>query len=298
MPEILPCSHPESIVEQIQPTIDLLQTLDTRYPDVLLENRVNPSDYHRSLVFRSAVESIRGEYAARATTRRQGVIGDVLEALRARGLIAGYIPQSAATQCDFEVRISEEPLRTCGIEVKGGEGNSIKISERPYLAQEFYIWSHLDGAIKNQPSDGVGSIVFGRLISEITQRRKQVDALFIKDALCGSATRPCPKHLRRPPHPELGVAPDVFLFPRRIPSSPNDEEPPIHDQRTLLLPFLILHAFAIPPEEIEQHIWRVHIQVFQEKRAKGPVARRRVWIEHLGQNLVEHVTTMKKPKLG
>ena len=298
MPNLLPCIHPEQIVGQVQPTIDLLRNLDTRYPNVLRENQINPPDYHGNLVFRSAVESIRGEYAARATTRRQGLIERVLVTLQDQDMIAGYVSQSAATRCDFEVRISEDPLRTCGIEVKGGEGNSIKISERPYLAQEFFIWSHLDGAIRNQPSEGVSSIVFGRLISEITQRHKQVDALIVRDALCGTPTRPCPKYLNSTPHAELGVAPDVFLFPRRIPISPDDESPPIHDQRTLLLPFLILRAYGVPPDETERHIWKVHIEVFQERKPQGPVARRRVWVEHEGKVLTEHISTMRKPKVS
>lgn len=59
---MLPCIHDTKITNQVQPTIDLLVDMDELHPDVLLEHSIQPEDYKNSLVFRSAVESIRGRF--------------------------------------------------------------------------------------------------------------------------------------------------------------------------------------------------------------------------------------------
>ena len=116
--------------------------------------------------------------------------------------------------------------RTAGaLEVKGGEGNSVNISERPIWAEEFLVWCHLDGAITNQPSHGAYAIIFNRLVSELVKRHKRVDALIIRDALCGTPLRLCPKYVRR--IDPSRIAPDIFLFPQRVPSL----DDPIPDER-------------------------------------------------------------------
>jgi hypothetical protein len=56
--------------------------------------------------------------------------------------------------------------------VKGGEGNSVTITERPPWAQEFLLWCHSDGSIVNQPSQGVHSIVVNRLANDLMRRGK------------------------------------------------------------------------------------------------------------------------------
>jgi hypothetical protein len=58
------------------------------------------------------------------------------------------------------------------LDVKGGEGNSITITERPPWAQEFVMWCHLDGSIINQPSQGVHSIIVNRLANDLMRRGK------------------------------------------------------------------------------------------------------------------------------
>jgi len=57
---ILPCKHEEKVTNQVQPTIDLLLGMDVNHPELLLQHNIQPLDYKRGLVFRSAVESIRG----------------------------------------------------------------------------------------------------------------------------------------------------------------------------------------------------------------------------------------------
>lgn len=67
----LPCEHRLQTIDQIPRTVDLLRRMDELHPDVLKGHGIEPTDYHGGLVFRSAVESIRGSYAASSTTGRQ-----------------------------------------------------------------------------------------------------------------------------------------------------------------------------------------------------------------------------------
>jgi hypothetical protein len=44
--DILPCQHDQHAVVQIAPATNLLKTLDTRYPQVLIPEGIVPEDYH------------------------------------------------------------------------------------------------------------------------------------------------------------------------------------------------------------------------------------------------------------
>jgi hypothetical protein len=274
-------------VKQIQPAIDLLLHMDTYHPDVLRGRGIQPGDYHPKLVFRSAVESIRGTYIASSLTQRQGLVAQTLEALRDMHLIASYKPQTAAQRFDFEVLISSQPRKMGAIEVKGGEGNSINISERPLWADEFILWCHLDGAIVNQPAHGAGAIIFNRVSSEMVKRHKHVDAIVIKDSRCGTPLRPCPKYPKKEPG-GLGVAPCIFLLPQRLPSA-SDPSPLSHDSKTIALPFGILTAHGVAPSGYSEHLYEVMVEVVQT--AKGRVARK-TSVYHAGK-LIESRTSVR-----
>ncbi len=261
---VLPCTNLPKFVAQIQPTIDLLKGLDVQHPDVLLQHGVNPDDYHRNLVFRSAVESIRGSYAATVGNTRENVIDTTLEQLKVDGLIVDY--QKGGRRFDRQVMISDQPCTMAALEVKGGEGNSIQVSERPLWAQEFLLWCHLDGSIGNSPGRGAQSIM-GRIAADIVRRGKLVDAALIRDRLCGTTTRPCPKYFGREIPTRLGVGPDVFLFPKTQPTLDNPE-PPLHDETSLSLPFRILQAYGVTEEERLNHVWNVHIRVFEDRKGQ------------------------------
>jgi hypothetical protein len=256
---ILPCKHEQSVVEQVVPTIDLLNNLDTLHPDVLLQHSIQPVDYKKGLVFRSAIESIRGTFIASSTTSREGLVQDVLENLKQRGRIKDFSHRSMKARYDFEVVVQRDPDYFAALEVKGGEGNSINISERPIWAKEFGVWCHLDGAIINQPAHGVHSII-NRLTNEMVSRRKMVDVVFFKDILCGTRTRPCPKYPKQEDKIGFLAAPDVFLFPQSIPTLENPE-PPLHTLKTLKLPGLILDLFEVKPEDRSKHIWEIRVKV-------------------------------------
>ena len=274
----LPCKHTESVTKQVQPTINLLLNLDKIDPELLLQHSIQPEDYMNSLVFRSAIESIRGSYIASSTTGREAFIGSVLERLRQRQMIDGFQQTSNNARTDFIVDIECDPLYKAAIEVKGGEGNSINISDRPVGVNEFAVWSHLDGAIVNQPSHGAHSII-NRLTNELVQREKQVDVIFFKDLLCGTRLRPCPKYPDRSDTLGVNVAPDIFLLPNSIPSLSNPN-PPVHTLDTLKLPGLILDLYNVPLDERHKHVWEINVKIIRVSPGR---LRRDTEIRHEGK---------------
>jgi hypothetical protein len=274
----LPCRHEERIVGQVQNTINLLANLDVLHPDVLLQHAIEPDDYKAGLVFRSAVESIRGTFIASSTTGRQGLVKHILDNMQQHGLIAEYKQRSTSNRFDFEIVVQKNPDYFAALEVKGGEGNSINISERPVWAKEFGIWCHLDGAIINQPAHGAHAVV-NRITNELVMRGKLVDMLFFKDVLCGTRARPCPKYPGFEEEMGLQTAPDVFLFPQRVPTV-YDPEPPTHSLESLKLPRLILELFRVNPELLLKHFWEVRIKL--ESLSSGQL-RHRTEVWHQGR---------------
>jgi hypothetical protein len=275
---MLPCKHEDRITEQVQPAVDLLTNMDVLHPEVLLQHAIQPPDYKSGLVFRSAIESILGTFIASSTTGREALVKDVLENLLQHAHITGYSQSSGSRRYDFTVALQRDPDHFAALEVKGGEGNSINISERPLWAKEFGVWCHLDGAIVNPPAHGAHSIV-NRLTNELVRRQKLVDVLFFKDILCGTRTRPCPKYPDQRDTVGLNAAPDVLLFPQRIPSL-DDPEPAVHTLSTLRLPGLILDLFGVPTTQQDRHIWEVHVKVAELSSGR---LRRLVQVWHQGR---------------
>jgi hypothetical protein len=60
----------------------------------------------------------------------------------------------------------------------------------------------------------------------------------------------------------LRTAPDIFLFPQRVPTV-EDPEPPAHTFDMLNLPKLILELFDVGPEAIANHIWEVAVRLLR-----------------------------------
>lgn len=273
----LPCRHEQRITQQVQYTINLLKNLDELHPDILLQHQIQPADYKSGLVFRSAIESIRGTFIASSTASREGLVKGVLDSLLQQQRIADYNQTSNVGRYDFTVALERDPDYFAAIEVKGGEGNSINISERPLWAREFALWCHLDGAVVNQPANGAHSII-NRVTNELVRRQKLVDMIFFKDILCGTPTRLCPKYAGHESTVALETAPDVFLFPQRLPSL-NDPEPPTHSLNTLRLPRLILEKFGISENDRATHTWEVQVRLIELSDAR---LQREVQVWHQG----------------
>ena len=135
---LLPCKHDPAATEQVQPTIELLTKLDSQHPDVLEAHGLVPQDYHSKLVFRSAVESIRGTYIASSVTGRQGLVAKVLEAMRIGGQIQDYRLPARIQRTDFQVLISAAPRLTSAIEVKGGRREQYQHFGKTYLGRRIH----------------------------------------------------------------------------------------------------------------------------------------------------------------
>jgi hypothetical protein len=284
---ILPCTHDQAALEQINPAIDLLRNLDSRHPDVLRGAGVGPEDYHPKRIFRSAVETIRGSFIASSLTQRHQMIADVLARLVERRKIAGFEATRKATRHDFTIILTERPRVAAALDVKGGEGNSITITERPPWAQEFVMWCHLDGSIKNQPSQGVHSIIVNRLANDLMRRGKVVDAIFFKDQLCGSPLRRCPKY-----RGDVGndrIAPDVFLMPLERPT-PQQPSPRTHSLESLYLPGMILDILGVTAANRPKHVWSVEIHLVSVEKGGKRVYMRRTRILHRGAVMEESLT--------
>ena len=217
---------------------------------------------------------------ASSTSKREGFVAAILDDLVKRNLVDRYQHVGGGRRHDFTVSLKEPSDYFVALEVKGGEGNSINISDRPLFADEFSIWSHLDGAIVNQPAHGATAIV-GRVTNELVRYQKRVDAIYFRDALCGTAARPCPKYLGK--QVDISPAPDVFLMPRRIPTV-EDPEPPVHTLDTLRFPSLLLQAFEIAEDDYEKHIWHVHVRIEDLPNMR---LRRVVQVKHRGQVVSE-----------
>jgi len=273
----LQCENIERVIKQIEPAKEMLLNLNVEHPDVLEAHGLNPSDYHDGLVFRSAVESIRGHFIAGAMRGRQDLVGDALYTAKEKGLIHAYQATGRGARYDFEAIVDPERRRRLAIEVKGGEGNSINISERPLWADEFVVWCHLDGAVVNQPAKNANSIIFGRVSRFIVKDRKQIDVVVIRDRLCGTSARPCPKYPEGGKSP-LGVAPCIFLMPVSPPTEENPE-PAVHDISTAIFPGIVLRAFGVTPGAYEKNVYYVSIGL--ERDDKG-VMRKTTTVSHRG----------------
>ncbi len=284
---ILPCSHDQAALQQINPAIDLLRNLDHRHPEVLQSAGVTPEDYHPKRIFRSAVETIRGSFIASSLTQRQQMVAEVLSRLVEGRKIAGFEATRKATRHDFTIILTERPRVAAALDVKGGEGNSITITERPPWAQEFVMWCHLDGSIINQPSQGVHSIVVNRLANDLMRRGKVVDAIFFKDQLCGCPLRRCPKYKEEMRNNE--ISPDIFLMPRERPT-PQQPRPRTHSAESLYLPGMVLDIFGVSPRDRAKHIWSVEIHLISVTKHGKEVYMRRTRIVHRDKVMEESLT--------
>ncbi len=262
--------------------------MNDRHPDVLIAEGIQPEDYHPKRVFRSAVEIIRGSFIASSVTQRQGMVNDMLQKLTTDKKIAGYEKTGRGVRHDFTVVLTDSPRVSAALEVKGGEGISVTVSERPAWAQEFILWCHLDGSISNQPSQGVRSIIVNRLANNLFKRGKVVDAVLFKDQLCGSALRRCPKY--EEPVGNAQIAPDIFLMPREQPT-PQNPSPETHSIESLYLPLMILDSFGVRHKDRKKHLWFVEINLVGVTGKSGrQIYKRRTRILHDGRLTEESLT--------
>lgn len=108
---LLPCQNAPEVVQQIKPTMDLLIELDSRHPQILRDVGVDPENYHQGMVFRSAIESIRGQQASRQTAPREAFVLGVLAKMQESGRLDNYAQTPTGVRWDFMVQLETSPVR-------------------------------------------------------------------------------------------------------------------------------------------------------------------------------------------
>jgi hypothetical protein len=158
------------------------------------------------------------------------------------------------------------------IEVKGGEGNSVTLGDRPAGCDEFVVWCHLTGSLQKQPAEQARAII-GRLVKVMvneSEQSKRYDVLVIWDTFCGTSDRRCPGSDKR-------VLPCFFLFPQMQPTQ-TEQHPALHTLQTTDLPKMILRHLGIPKENWLLHTWQLEVELLRPEAAW----RRRLTYHHLG----------------
>jgi len=281
---ILPCRHPEKLMRQIAPTRDLLTKLDTKHPDILRAEGIVPADYHGSMVFRSAIESIRGTLAATTSPRSQ-FTNAILARMKDAGLLTDWQSIGGRGRCDYNLVLPKgRGDWHVAVESKGGEGNSFNIGDRPNWADEYVIWGHLDGSIVNQPDYGASANLFTRLSAEIVANGKQVDAYVVWDRFCGTSIRPCPKM----PGDGIGQIPPpcVFLLPRGVPTA-DEPSPRLARLDEVRLITAMLNLTGAKEAAWDVHVKRVGIEVYRKDSTQyKTVPMRRVTV-YQGETVLE-----------
>ncbi len=242
---------------------------------------LDKDEFHRSGLFRSAIERIRGKMSASMVEKRQFVAA-LLDHLRDHGFIAEWKSAESSDRHDYEVRNRDN--RITAIETKGClDGNNTNIFVRPPNADEFVIWSLCQNAAAD-PRHNAWSGIHTRLGAEMIVSKQKIDAVVIWDMLCGTLGRPCPK-LAASPERTTEVAsyrvppPCIYLFPKTIPDPRNNPEPDPMRLEDVSFASTLFHAFQCREEEVRM----VRIRAKRD----GPDFVRQTTVEAAGKPLRE-----------
>lgn len=218
-------------------------------------NDVSSDDYQ--LIKLSIINSIKGEQIAHEERSRQEFVVDVyLEPAKKQRMLQ-YEDLSQTGKCDFVgVIFSGGKGKRFGLEVKGGEGNSVTLLDRPKDAETFVVWSHLD-VMSNTPAENMRAVL-GRVVKQMInadEKRQKVDFLVFYDAWYRNGVKT---------FKQGKSLPDVFVFPRSIPTKtqPHPALPSIEVDPFLSTLFRVVGAIGLEAEA-KKHIWYCDIKIEQ-----------------------------------
>lgn len=184
--KIIPCDRNPELAKQIASFALALKTEAHKIGSHGLSER----DFYNSPIFRGAIESIRGEFAATMRTKKE-FVRYVLNHLEDMKLIESWDSLPATARCDYVVTLNSG--RKGVIDLKGClDGANTTIFERPPDADEFVTWSLCTNSSAD-PGKNAWSGIHTRLGAEMIERGQKIDGLIIWDWVCGSIGRPCPK---------------------------------------------------------------------------------------------------------
>lgn len=244
---------------------------------------MSDADFWASGLFRSAIERLRGQYAATMSDKQQ-FVSAALNYMEKKGVIRSWKYSGAGERHDYEIRINGTNDRVYIVETKGClDGNNTNIFERPPQADEFIIWS-LCQNMGADPRHNAWSGIHTRLSAEIIHRKQRVDGLVIWDMLCGTIGRPCPKlampgkestaieHYQVPP-------PCIYLFPRTIPDARSNCCPAVLSISDVKFLEALYSTFNCSSDDV------VYVQI--EARMAGSVTQRRTVYTRNGVTIAE-----------
>lgn len=269
----LPCRHTVDMTT-IERLGDLLKDLHTQAPELLKAHGV-PTDVYPEL-FRGAVESIRGTFAATIAGKKK-FIEAILERMQTSGHVARWEFVGTGGRQDYRVELGTG--RLVSIEAKGcPDGNNTTIWTRPDWADEFVVWCQCPESFRHQPGTGVWKGLANRLFPKILRDGQLVDAFVFYDARCGSALRPCPKMqgltgLRATATPDIEgqegrdwlPPPSVYLLPRQKPHPVTNPSPLLHDLTTCLFAPALLRSFNVPDAELEDFAFWSRLELRRQR---------------------------------
>ena len=215
---------------------------------------ITPDEYN--ILKLAIINSLKGSIIALEEKSRQSFVKDVfLKKAKERGLL-DYIDTSGREKCDFQGTFKNGIK--FGLEVKGGEGNSITLLNRPRDAEVFIVWSHLD-VMSNTPYKNMRGVL-GRIVKQMINRDdrlQQINFLVFYDKWYLTGLKTFRKGL---------PLPDVFVFPENIPTV-NNPRPKILDFKNhifLNVLYKILGNYSdLNSDEVLSHIWKTDIEVLQ-----------------------------------
>ena len=247
--------------------------LPQQTPEVLKAHSISTVDYE--LVFRSAVESIRGTFAASTSDKRR-FIEAVLEHMKQSGKILSWEATGGKKRQDYSVTMLGE--YKIAIEAKGGgDGNNTNIWDRPPWADEFVVWSQSPDSLQNDPGHGVWSALSTRILPKSVAESTVVDAFIFFDGRCGSDHRICIKkygvkgNLR-------GLATDIqgqdgsdwlpppciYLLPRTAPHPTSNPDPKAHTSTKFTT--ALLEAFGVPKAKHPDFLYWATVHLKQDEK--------------------------------
>lgn len=208
---------------------------------------VSAEDY--DLIRLSVVNSIKGtDIALSESSRQKWVEEQFLKPAKKSGLVSEYEDKSAEGKCDFIGKLAAG--KRFGLEVKGGEGNSVTLFSRPAGTDILAVWSFLD-VMSNTPGDNMRAVL-GRVVKQMINRdekQERVDVLVFYDSWYVKGI----KQFRGGRVP----MPDVIVFPASIPTQSNPHPAPANPATNEFLNALyqVTAGKPVAHPTVKEHVW-------------------------------------------
>lgn len=261
---LCPCRNVE-IADKLKKVREIIRT---PRDEALQVHGLVREDYN--LLMSSAIASLTGEARARVQRPREAFVRGLLHQMYQAGRLEDVEDRTHDAGHRFDFRVRTSGKRVVVVEVKGAEGNSVTLGDRPLGCDEFVVWCHLTGSLQKNPGAQARAII-GRLVKVMvnrTEQSKRYDVLVIWDELCGSEVRPCPGT-------GGGVVPCFFLFPQQQPTVATPH-PPLHTLDTTDFPQMLFEQLGVPNELKALHVWQIEVEL----QRPGPQWMRQITYHH------------------